>query len=54
MDTDLLVRKEGSVDNDCECTNWTEYWLGEELVHRSVHVQLKTSPAAFAEAAAIS
>jgi len=52
MDTDLLVCKEGNVDNDCECTNWTEYWLGEELVHRSVHVQLKTSPALFAEAAA--
>ena len=51
MDTDLLVCKEGNVDNDCECTNWTEYWLGEELVHRSVHVRLKTAASVFAETA---
>jgi hypothetical protein len=44
MDEDLLVKKEGSVDNDIEFTTWTEYWLDDELVHRSVHVTLKTSP----------
>lgn len=53
MDDSLLVKKEGSVDNDIEFTTWTEYWLDEELVHRSVHVTLKTSPALFAEAAEI-
>ena len=53
MDDSLLEKKEGSVDNDIEFTTWTEYWLDDELVHRSVHVTLKTSPAMFAEAAEI-
>ena len=53
MDDSLLVKKEGSVDNDIEFTTWTEYWLNDELVHRSVHVTLKTSPALFAETAEI-
>jgi hypothetical protein len=51
MDDSLLEKKEGSLDNDIEYTTWTEYWLDGELVHRSVHVTLKTSPALFAEAA---
>ena len=41
MDETLLEKKEGFVDNDNEYTNWVEYWLKGELVHRSVHVQLK-------------
>ena len=53
MDDSLLEKKEGSLDNDIEFTTWTEYWLNDELVHRSVHVSLKTSPALFAEAAEI-
>jgi hypothetical protein len=53
MDDSLLVKQEGSLDNDIEFTTWTEYWLDDELVHRSVHVTLKTSPALFAEAAEI-
>jgi len=53
MDDSLLVKLEGSLDNDIEFTTWTEYWLDDELVHRSVHVTLKTSPALFAEAAEI-
>jgi hypothetical protein len=53
MDESLLEKREGSLDNDIESTNWTEYWLDGELVHRSVHVSLKTSPALFAEAASI-
>jgi hypothetical protein len=53
MDDSLLEKKEGSLDNDNEFTTWTEYWLNDELVHRSVHVTLKTSPVLFAEAAAI-
>ena len=43
MDDSLLEKKEGSVDNDNEYTTWVEYWLDGELVHRSVHVQLKKS-----------
>lgn len=53
MDDSLLAKKEGSVDNDNEFTTWVEYWLDDELVHRSVHVTLKTSPTLFAEAAEI-
>lgn len=30
-----------TVDNDNERTEAVEYWDGTELVHRSVHVQLK-------------
>ena len=53
MDDSLLEKREGSLDNDIEYTTWTEYWLDGELVHRSVHVSLKTGPSVFAEAAEI-
>jgi len=53
MDDSLLVKKEGSIDNEIEATTWVEYWLNDELVHRSAHVTLKTSPPLFAEAAEI-
>ena len=41
MDDSKLVRKHGAIDDERENTNWVEYWLGDELVHRSVHVILK-------------
>ena len=44
MDDSLLVKQEGSVDNENELTVWTEYWLDGELVHRSAHVTLKQMP----------
>ena len=44
MDDSLLDMKQGSVDNENEATTWTEYWLMDELVHRSVHVTLKKVP----------
>jgi hypothetical protein len=44
MDDSILEKKEGLFDNDIESTNWIEYWLDGELVHRSAHVTLKTSP----------
>lgn len=47
MNTDLLEKKEGSVDNKDEYTTWVEYWLKGELVHRSVHVTLKKMPKPF-------
>ena len=53
MDETLLEQKTGTVDNDHEYTEWVEYWLDGELVHRSAHVRLKTSPTLFAEAAEI-
>jgi hypothetical protein len=52
MEESLLEKREGSVDNDHEYTAWIEYWLEGELVHRSVHVQLKQgAPIAGAETA---
>lgn len=44
LDESLLEKKTGLVDNDNEYTTWVEYWLNGELVHRSVHVQLKKMP----------
>jgi len=44
MDESLLVRKDGDMENDNEKTSWVEYYLGDELVHRSVHVVLKRIP----------
>jgi hypothetical protein len=51
MDESLLEKREGSLDNHVETTTWVEYWLDDELVHRSAHVSLKTSPPLSAEAA---
>ena len=44
MDTSLLTHKTGTIDNEIEYTVWDEYYLGDELVHRSAHVTMKTSP----------
>lgn len=41
MDPATLRKSEGVVDDDREFTVWTEYWLDDELVHRSVAVELK-------------
>lgn len=43
MDDSMLEKKTGNVDNANEFTEWVEYWLDGELVHRSVHVHLKTN-----------
>ena len=52
MDDALLVRKDGELNNDVEHTTWVEYYLDDELVHRSVHVTLKTTPEMFSEGVA--
>lgn len=41
MDDSLLEKRTGEIDNDTEYTQWIEYWLEGELVHRSVHMVLK-------------
>ena len=41
MDDSLLDKREGSLDNSNESTNWVEYWHDGELVHRSVNMVLK-------------
>ena len=51
MDESLLEKREGSLNNENETTNWVEYWLDGELVHRSVHVALKTNVSSAVEAA---
>ena len=50
MDDSLLEKREGSVDNDNENTTWVEYWLADELVHRSAHVKLKKPMVSISEA----
>ena len=52
MDESLLEKREGQLDTDTETTEWVEYWLEGELVHRSVHIKLKH--AAIADGAASS
>jgi len=42
MDESLLHKSEGSIENDKEIISWVEYRLDDELVHRSVHVVLKS------------
>lgn len=44
MDDALLRKVEGVVDTDDEHTTWVEYYQGDELVHRSVHVTKKKWP----------
>ena len=41
MDDSLLRRVDGWLDNENETTEWVEFYLGDELVHRSAHVTLK-------------
>jgi len=41
MDEALLEKREGQFEDDNESTTWVEYWDGDEMVHRSVHVHLK-------------
>jgi hypothetical protein len=52
MDESLLDKREGQSETDTETVAWVEYWLENELVHRSVHVHLKK--AAIADGAALS
>ena len=53
MDEALLEKKEGVINNEDEHTTWIEYRLGDEIVHRSVHVTLKKLPPLYGEAAKI-
>jgi hypothetical protein len=44
MDPEELEMREGVFEDDNERTAWVEYWDEGELVHRSVHVQVKKWP----------
>lgn len=41
MDESTLRHVPGSFENEIERTTWDEYYKGDELVHRSVHVRMK-------------
>ena len=41
MEEDQLRKVVGSHENNNELAEWVEYYLGDELVHRSAHVTLK-------------
>jgi hypothetical protein len=41
MESEELEMREGALDDDNELTRWVEYWKDDELVHRSVHIELK-------------
>ena len=53
MDESLLEKKTGIIDNEVERTEWVEYWLEDELVHRSVNMQLKRGVEMFPVAASL-
>jgi hypothetical protein len=46
MDESHLEKRTGEIDNENENTKWVEYWLGGELVHRSVDMVLKRATVA--------
>lgn len=53
MDDTLLINKTG-VDNIPEGdAHWNEYWLEGELVHRSVHLIMKTGVDILGQAAVL-
>jgi len=45
MHENVLQRFDGIVDDENEYTTWVEYFHEGEMVHRSVHVQLKQAGA---------
>lgn len=51
MEESLLEKRTGWSWTTNEFTTWVEYWLGEELVHRSAHITLKESVFGSGEAA---
>jgi hypothetical protein len=53
MEESELRKVEGGHENDNEIVSWVEYYLGEELVHRSVAMHLKQAIFSFGESAAL-
>ena len=41
-DSEQFEKREHHIDNDVEETHVVEYWAGDQLVHRSVDMHLKT------------
>ena len=51
MKAEDLTRKVIDFEDDNELTYNIQYWIGEEMVHESVHIQLKPGVAAASVAA---
>lgn len=51
MDEAQLRKVTGGYENDNEIVSWVEYYLGEELVHRSVNMHLKQAIFSIGESA---
>lgn len=51
IDESLLVKTEGGINDENECSNWTEWRLDGLIVKRGAHVRLKQNVAAEAVAA---
>lgn len=49
LDESLLEKRTGGKSSEKETSEWVEYWLNGELVHRSAHVVLKKPIAALGE-----
>lgn len=47
MESDQLEKRTGIVDTEDEHTEWVEYWLNDQLVHRSVDMIIKRLPPGF-------
>jgi hypothetical protein len=43
MEDSALEKRVGNISNENEDTDWVEYYLDGELVHRSVNMRLKKS-----------
>lgn len=41
MDEADLIKKTGTDEDENAVVNWVEYWLNDELVHRSAHAIMK-------------
>lgn len=53
MPENLLVKKTGVDVTDNEDVEWVEYWLNNELVHRSICIIVKKLPSLYAETSSI-
>lgn len=49
MDEQALEKREGGEDHPGERVSWVEYWYQGQLVHRSVHIEVKHALTASAD-----
>lgn len=54
MDEEVLECRQGTIDGEFNTINWIEYWLNNELVHRSAHLIIKEGVDCFGETSVLS